>query len=135
MNAWMFILSMIHSFAAFYRVINQRARNEQSAKLTKTTRNIVFGFLATWVYKYLDCLAKLNELTQIHICSVIRAACRLLHIMRHNHHGVTALEPCDGLFHHGCCDGDHGYTGFIQQEHLGSNRNFSGDAQPLLLPS
>ena len=73
-------------------------------QLAESTRDVVFGFLARRFEEHLTRFAKLNQLAQIHIRRVIRATCRLLHVMSHDDNRVIFFEFGNQLFDFGCRD-------------------------------
>lgn len=63
----------------------------QPSRLAVATCDVVGGGFVFWLIKDLLSLAHLNHIAQIHIGGVVRAAYRLLHIVRDDGDGVVML--------------------------------------------
>src|SRR5450830_375364 len=100
---------------------------------TETACDVVFCFFAGGLEEHLFCLAELDQIAQVHVGGVVAAACRLLHVVGHDDHGVVVLQFGDQLFHLGGGDRIERRAGLVKQQHLGLDGDATGDAQTLLL--
>src|SRR6185312_3967490 len=67
-------------------------------RLAETARDVVFRFLADRLDEDFLGVAEFDQLTQVHIRSVVRTTRRLLHVVRDDHHRIVALQFGDQFF-------------------------------------
>ena len=85
------------------------------------------------VRKYFRGAVELDQAPQIEKSRVIGAAAGLLHVVRHDNHGVLLLELADQFLNFRRGDRIEGGTGFVHQDDLRFHGERARDAEPLLL--
>src|SRR6516164_3049761 len=113
----------------------QRLTSGIQSRLTESARNVILGSLFRRIAENLLSPVKFHQSSQIKESSHVGAACRLLHIVRHDDDGELIFERINELLYLG-----RGYriksgTRLIHQDDIRLHGDRPGDTKALLLSS
>src|SRR5690606_38567987 len=96
-----------------------------SLRSTESTGDVALGLFLGGIGEHLSGLAELDELAQVHECSVLGHTSRLLHVVRDDQDRYAILQLGDQLFDVGGGDRVQRRCGLVEQEdfRLGRQRD------------
>src|SRR5918999_119793 len=100
---------------------------------SETTGDIILGLALDWSGEKRSGLAKLDQFAQIEKSGVVGNPGRLLHIMGNNDNGESVLQLVDQFFYFSGGNRVESRTRLVHQQHLGFDRQSTGNTQSLLL--